>query len=249
MPVLPPHPPAGTFFLGERRENGTSAIFPFSPTGRRWPEGPDEGAAAHAGLPSASSVCALLLAASLLFATSAQAQDWQAVERVAPYTVEGTTGMELYQSIGARGPKLGVARVIAHTGFKLTWTRKYERQGNACTITVNKPKLVITYTLPKLKTKLAEPLKSRWQTFIDGVTAHEKIHGDFIKDMVKEIEAMSVGMTVENDPDCEKIRPQLQARLGELSQAQRARSREFDRVEMNDGGNVHQLILQLVEPR
>ena len=184
-----------------------------------------------------------------LLAASAFAQDWQAVERVEPYAVQGATGMEIYQSIGERGPKLGVARVIAHTGFKLTWTRKYERQGNACVITVNRPKLIITYTLPKLKSKLSEPLKGRWDTFIAGVTAHEKVHGDFIKDMVKEIEAMSVGMTVENDPNCQKIRPQLQARLGELSNAQRARSRDFDQVELSEGGNVHQLILHLVDPR
>lgn len=191
----------------------------------------------------------LIFAASLFLPGYAAAQDWQATERVEPYTVQGTTGLEIYQSIGERGPKLGIARVIAHTGFKLTWTRKYERQGDACVITVNKPKLIITYTLPKLKSKLSEPLKGRWDTFIAGVTAHEKIHGDFIKDMVKQIEAMSVGMTVENDPNCQKIRPQLQARLGELSDAQRARSRDFDKVELSDGGNVHQLILQLVDPR
>ena len=184
-----------------------------------------------------------------LLAASAFAQDWQAVERVEPYAVQGATGMEIYQSIGERGPKLGVARVIAHTGFKLTWTRKYERRGNACVITVNKPKLIITYTLPKLKSKLSEPLKSRWETFIAGVTRHEKVHGDFIKDMVKEIEAMSVGLTVDNDPDCRKIRPVLQARLGELSDAQRTRSRDFDQIEMSEGGNVHQLILHLVDPR
>jgi predicted secreted Zn-dependent protease len=184
-----------------------------------------------------------------LLAASAFAQDWQAVERVEPYAVQGATGMEIYQSIGERGPKLGVARVIAHTGFKLTWTRKYERRGNACVITVNKPKLIVTYTLPKLKSKLSEPLKSRWETFIAGVTRHEKVHGDFIKDMVKEIEAMSVGLTVDNDRDCRKIRPVLQARLGELSDAQRARSRDFDQIEMSEGGNVHQLILHLVDPR
>nr|WP_314088034.1 DUF922 domain-containing protein [uncultured Shinella sp.] len=191
----------------------------------------------------------LIVAIGLFLSGPAAAQDWQATERVEPYTVQGSTGLEIYRSIGERGPKLGIARVIAHTGFKLTWTRKYERQGDACVITVNKPKLIITYTLPKLKSKLSEPLKGRWDTFIAGVTAHEKIHGDFIKDMVKQIEAMSVGMTVENDPNCQKIRPQLQARLGELSDAQRARSRDFDKVELSDGGNVHQLILQLVDPR
>ncbi|WP_439618774.1 DUF922 domain-containing Zn-dependent protease [Shinella sp.] len=192
---------------------------------------------------------AALLLAGLLFAGNAAAQDWQAVERVEPYTVQGSTGLEIYQSIGARGPKLGLGRVIAHTGFKLTWTRKYERQGDACVITVNKPKLIITYTLPKLKSKLAEPLKGRWDTFIIGVTAHEKVHGDFIKEMVRQIETMSVGLTVENDPNCKQIRSQLQTKLGELSNAQRARSRDFDQVELTDGGNVHQLILQLVDPR
>ena len=191
----------------------------------------------------------LFLAAGLFFATGAAAADWQAVEQVVPYAVTGTTGLEIYQSIGANGPKLGAGRVIAHTGFKLTWTRKYERQGNACVITVNRPKLVITYTLPQLKTKLSGPLKDRWDTFIAGVTAHEKVHRDFIKELVRDIEAMSVGMRVEDDPDCRKIRPQLQARLGELSKAERARSRDFDKAEMSDGGNVHQLILQLVDPR
>ena len=195
------------------------------------------------------SVFPIAFSAGLLLAMGAAAQDWQAVERVEHYPVQGTTGLEIYRSIGERGPKLGAARVIAHTGFKLTWTRKYERQGNACTITVNKPKLVITYTLPQLKTTLSGPMKGRWDTFIAGVTAHEKVHGDFIKDLVRQIEAVSVGMTVENDPSCQKIRPMLQARLGELSQAERARSRDFDKVEMSDGGNVHQLILRLVDPR
>lgn len=191
----------------------------------------------------------LLLAAGLLLSTHAAAGDWQAVERVEAYAVEGATGMELYQSIGARGPKLGASRVIAHTAFKLTWTRKYERRGDACVIAVNRPRLVITYTLPKAKGRLSEPLKSRWQTFADGVAAHEKVHGDFIKEMVREIEAMSVGLTVESDPECRRIRADLQARLGELSQAQRARSREFDRVEMGDGGTLHRLVLGLVDPR
>jgi len=192
--------------------------------------------------------CALLLA-GLIFSGSAMAADWQAVERVEPYAVEGTSGLEIYRSIGERGPKLGASRVIAHTGFKLTWTRKYERQGDACTITVNRPKLIITYTLPKLKTKLSGPLKDRWERFSAGVAAHERVHGDFIREMVEQIEAASVGMSVADDPQCRKIRTRLQAKLGELSDAQRARSRDFDKVEMSDGGNVHQLILQLVDPR
>lgn len=35
-------------------------------------------------------------------------------------------------------------------------------------------------------------------------------------------------------------------RLGEISRAQRQKSRDFDKAELSDGGNVHQLILNLV---
>ena len=76
--------------------------------------------------------------------------------------------------------------------------------------------------------------------------AHEKIHGDIIKDMVRQIEASTVGLTVADDPRCSKIRAEMKKRLSALSLAQRQRSKEFDRTEMSDGGNIHQLILKLV---
>ncbi|AXA39153.1 DUF922 domain-containing Zn-dependent protease [Rhizobium leguminosarum] len=172
--------------------------------------------------------------------------EWQAVEEVRPYSISGKTGAELYESIGARGPEAGAGRVIAHTTFKLTWTRKYEPQGNACVITTNRPKLIITYTLPKPAAELPAAVKSSWQAFISGVQAHERVHGETIKEMVKEIEATSIGLTVADDPDCKKIRIELTRRLGEISQRQRQRGRDFDKIEMGDGGNIQQLILKLV---
>lgn len=180
----------------------------------------------------------------------AQTPDWQPVQRVEPYSISGTTGIELYRSIGERGPGTGVGRAIAHTSFKLTWTRRYTPQPDgACTITTNYPKLVITTVLPKPSQKLSGSIAPAWKTFIDGVVAHEKIHGDFIVEMVREIEAMSVGLSVPNDPKCSAIRQELTRRLGEISLAQRARSRDFDKVELTEGGNVHQLILDLVNTR
>ncbi|MGO7585530.1 DUF922 domain-containing Zn-dependent protease [Rhizobium ruizarguesonis] len=172
--------------------------------------------------------------------------EWQAVEEVRPYSISGKTGTELYESIGARGPEAGAGRAIAHTTFKLTWTRKYEPQGNACVIVTNRPKLIITYTLPKPSAALPAAVKSSWEAFISGVQAHERVHGETIKEMVKEIEATSIGLTVANDPDCKKIRIELTRRLGEISQRQRQRGRDFDKIEMGDGGNIQQLILKLV---
>jgi predicted secreted Zn-dependent protease len=186
-----------------------------------------------------------ITAAAILTAAPARAE-WKAVEQVETYAISGRSGSELYASIGERGPKLGITRAIAHTTFKLTWTRKYEPRGNACVLAAAKPKLIITYTLPKPSGELPAPVSRNWQTFVEGVAAHERVHGDHIKAMVREIEAQSVGLTVEGDPGCKKIRTELTGRLAALSQAQRQKSRDFDRVEMGKGGNIHGLILALV---
>lgn len=186
-----------------------------------------------------------LLCSALMLPAVARAE-WQAVEKVQTYAIQGKTGPELYASIGERGPGTGLVRAIAYTSFKLTWTRKYEPQSGGCTIVTNKPKLIITYTLPKPAEKLPSSTAAQWKTFIAGVQAHERIHGDHIKDMVKAIEVMSVGLSVPNDPGCQKIRTELTSRLSVLSQEQRQKSRDFDKVELSNGGNVHQLILNLV---
>ncbi|WP_370881116.1 DUF922 domain-containing Zn-dependent protease [Rhizobium mesoamericanum] len=186
-----------------------------------------------------------LLAASVLQPIEARAE-WQPVEQVKTYAVTGSSGAALYDSIGERGPELGGARAVAHTTFKLTWTRKYERRGNACVLAVARPKLIITYTLPKPATKLPTATQVSWATFIAGIEKHERVHGDYIKEMVRDIEAMSVGLSADDDPECSKIRLELTKRLGELSARQRQQGRDFDKVEMSEGGNIRRLVLQLV---
>ncbi|THK39393.1 DUF922 domain-containing protein [Ensifer sp. MPMI2T] len=193
-----------------------------------------------------AAVLSCLLAACVVALPAIARSEWQAVEKVQTYAISGETGAELYASIGERGPKLGPVRAIAHTDFKLTWTRKYEPQGDACVLSTARPKLTITYMLPRPAKALPEGARENWETFIAGVHKHERVHGDFIKDMVRQIESASVGLTVPDDPTCRKIRTELTKRLGALSLAQRQRSRDFDQVELSDGGNVHQLILKLV---
>ena len=187
------------------------------------------------------------LTAGFLIASQALAADWKAVEHEQPYLIQGTTGPELYASIGERGPEVGgLTRTIAHTTFKLTWRRDYQPRDGGCVLASAKPRLVITYTLPKPASRLSGTVRSNWTSFITGVRDHEKVHGEMIKDMVREIERISVGLTVENDPNCKKIREELTRRLAAISQQQRQKSRDFDRVELGDGGNIHQLILRLV---
>ena len=168
------------------------------------------------------------------------------VEKIVPYPISGSSGIELYMSIGQRGPKVGPTRAIAHTTFDLKWSRKYEPRGNACVLAAARPWLTITYTVPKPSEKLSPAVKARWDTFAAGVLAHEKVHGESIREMVRTIKGFSVGFTVENDRGCKKIRQELTKRLAAASATQRQQGRDFDRVEFREGGNMHRLILGLV---
>ncbi len=188
------------------------------------------------------------LLATCLAPVAAQA-GWEAVETVQSYSIKGRSGAELYASIGERGPKIGIARAVAVTNFKLTWTRNYEPQGGACVLVSARPKLTITYTLPKPSGQLPAAVGQNWETFIAGVRSHEKVHGDIIEQMVRDIETATVGLTVADDPGCKKIRTEMTKLLSALSLAQRQASRDFDRIELSEGGAVHQLILELVNGR
>jgi predicted secreted Zn-dependent protease len=171
----------------------------------------------------------------------------ETTERVENYAISGSSGIELYRSIGERGPKVGVARAIAHTNFKLTWSRKYEPQDDGgCTLVSARPKLIITYTLPRPAGNLPPAVKKQWDTFIEGVRLHEEEHGVHIKEMLAEIEAATIGFSATDDPKCQKVRKAIIPLLSQASVRQRERSRDFDRVEMANGGNMHRLILALV---
>ena len=195
----------------------------------------------------ASRILCSLFAAIAASAPATALADWKPVEKVEPYSVSGTSGPELYASIGERGPKAGIGRAIAFTNFKLTWSRDYQPQPDgACTLVSARPKLIISYHLPKSSEKLPEPIATNWKVFIGGVRRHERVHGEMIVAMVKEIETFSVGLSAPDDPNCKKVRARLQERLARISQAQRQKSRDFDKVELSDGGAVHELILNLV---
>ncbi|MDQ0457900.1 DUF922 domain-containing Zn-dependent protease [Rhizobium paknamense] len=168
-------------------------------------------------------------------------------EVIKPYAISGTSGPELYASIGEKGPAIGNGgRAIAHTTFTLTWKRSYEPQGQACVLTQAVPTLTITYTLPRPSGSLSSPTRENWQAFIAGIETHERTHGAHIKVMTAEIEAASLGLRAENDPKCQKVREELNRRLKEISDRKREKDRLFEQEEMKNGGNIQRLILALV---
>lgn len=192
-----------------------------------------------------------LLAFLILNSTSAavRAAEWLPREQIKPYSISGTTGPELYQSIGENSPMIGQTRSIAMTNWVLKWGRNYRREGQACVLSSAKPFLTITYTLPKPAAKLSGAVAQNWQKFIDGITRHEKVHGSDIVAMVEEIIAETVGFRVENDPKCRTIRTEVLARVKAANERYKAKSRVFDGAEIRDGGAVQVLVLDLVNGR
>ena len=167
------------------------------------------------------------------------------------YRVSGTTGLELYKSIGERGPRLrgGLSSAIAKTDFDLKWGRDYERDGNDCVLTAARSFLTITYTLPKPARKLPPDVAARWRVFIAGIRAHEAVHGKYVIEMAQQIYDTTVGFRQPNDPNCKKIRAAIQAPLKAAFVRYKTRNRDFEQSEMRNGGNIQQLILELIDGR
>jgi predicted secreted Zn-dependent protease len=154
----------------------------------------------------------LLAAACAIAAMPAAGAEWRAAEKVERYAVSGETGIALYRSVGERGPKVGTGRVVAYTTFDLKWSRKYVPTGDSCTLASARPHLILIYKLPKPAGKLPAATQKPWETFSTGIEAHERVHGEIIVDMVRKIQAVSVGLTAANDPECQKIRKELTSR-------------------------------------
>lgn len=190
---------------------------------------------------------ALALAAGLAFlALPAPAAEWQATEVTKTYAVSGSSGPELYASIGQNGPTIGPTRTIAVTNYDLRWRRSYVPEGTSCRLAAAIPFLTITYTLPKPSAKLPAATAALWQAFADGIAAHEKVHGRYVREMTQAILDTTVGMVVENDPGCRLIKERVKAPILEAGLAYKAKNSAFEKSEMAKGGNVHRLILALV---
>ncbi len=189
-----------------------------------------------------------LIALALLAAPAARADDGTVREVVKSYAISGSTGRELYDSIGRSGPLIrgGKTRTIAHTDYDLRWRRDYRKQGNACVLAAATPILTITTTLPKPKGKLPQATQAKWQTFITGIAAHEAVHAQLMRELMQTIRATTVGLTVDNDPKCIKIREAIQTPLRAAVADYRAKTREFEEAEMRQGGNVWGLVVGLV---
>lgn len=190
---------------------------------------------------------ALTLAAAPLAAE--EPNGWTPVVKIERYAISGQSELDLYKSIGEKGPMVyrGKVRAIAYTDFKLTWTRRYENDASGgCVIAENRPNVTIIYRFPKPAGRLSPAVKANWDRFEAGIETHERQHGQFIVSMVSRMVAETVGLSAANDPSCKKVRAELTRRLGAAFKEKSGKDAAFDNVEMGDGGTVRRLVMGFV---
>ena len=203
-----------------------------------------------ANMRSANMKAAMTAATCLVLALAmpAGAADWKATENTAHYAISGSTPLALYQSIGDKGPKTSTGtRAIALTTWDLKWRRDYQRRDKGCVLASALPFLSITYTLPKPATSQSGATAQSWGNFYAGIKAHELQHGAMLKTMTQAIINQTVGLATQSDDgNCNQLRANVLKNVKAAFDSYTRQSREFDRVEMSKGGNVHQLVLALV---
>lgn len=194
----------------------------------------------------------LALVFALVAASPLAAQEpggWKPTEKIERYAISGQTEMDLYKSIGEKGPMVrgGKVRAIAYTDFKLTWDRAYENDAaGGCRLARNLPNVTIVYRFPKPSGKLGTSVKARWNTFEAGIETHERQHGQFIMQMVTRMVAETSNLSAANDPSCKKVRAELTRRMGAAFKEKSGKDAAFDKAEMGDGGNVRRLVMTFV---
>lgn len=187
----------------------------------------------------------ILLAVTLT--TPLHAAEWQPTISTKTYAITGTTGAQLYASIGQKGPVISLGRrTIALTQWDLKWRRDYQPRGTSCVLASALPFVTITYTLPKPTQNLSGEVATKWARFAAGIKAHEKVHGDLVVQLTNNIINATVGLMVEDDAGCKKIREIVLDRVAAEFEIYKVDNREFEQREMSQGGNVQQLILALV---
>ena len=194
----------------------------------------------------------MALVFALVAASPIAAQEpggWKPTEKIERYAISGQTELDLYKSIGDKGPMVhgGKVRAIAYTDFKLTWTRRYENDASGgCRIAENRPNVTIIYRFPKPARKLSPSVKANWNTFETGIETHERQHGQFIMEMVRRMVVETSGLSAANDPSCKKVRAELTRRLGAAFKEKSGKDAAFDKAEMGDGGTVQRLVMRFV---
>ncbi len=164
------------------------------------------------------------------------------------YNISGDNGYKLLVAMNRYGPKHGWwSRSIAQTQYTTSWGASWKWSKGYCRAFEAPVELKITYVYPKLNSKAGNSLRSRWRTFMSGVTVHEKTHGKLAIQMAHDVEKKVLSSRLKtNDKECSGMKGHLSKEVGKVFDLYEKRQIAFDKKEHRDGGNVDRMVTRLV---
>lgn len=192
-----------------------------------------------------------LLVSVLAFATatSPALAGAKVLVKTRTYAVAGDNGVALVKAMDRSGPRHGfMTRAIAQTSYTVDWNLQVRTTHKTCRLARAVPTLHLTYTFPKASA-LSPGLSKRWKRFLAGVHRHEKMHGRIATQMVNAAARSISGLTVANDPTCNKARREARRRIDAVYARYEAKQGAFDKREHADGGKVEKLVDALAARR
>jgi len=174
----------------------------------------------------------LPLVVLLLVANVASAYDPPSVVH---YTIHGTTDRELGSAMRSLGPADPTGRRYpGRADWNVSWTYRWQSQGNRCLLTSPSVQLKGTITLPRWEDRdRADPeLQQRWDRFLAALTVHEQGHFQFGVAAADELRRQFVSL--KSNKGCAPLEAEVD-RLGRaIVEEYQQRDRQYD-VETSHG--------------
>lgn len=164
------------------------------------------------------------------------------------YPIVGRNGYDLLKQMDRKGPKHGfLTRAIAQTRYAVRWNIAWKSDGRGCRVENAAAVLDVTYSYPRVASKMNPALGKRWNTFLRGVKKHEEMHGAIARRMVTAAEKSIANISFRHDSDCRTARAEVKRRVSAVYAKYEAEQIAFDAREHRDGGNVARLVERLVQ--
>jgi predicted secreted Zn-dependent protease len=197
------------------------------------------------GVGARSAWFAAAIAAGVISAAPAGATAKVSV-RTEHYRISGQTGLALLDQMDRRGPKHGfMSRAIAQTRYSMNSSADWEWANGVCRARDVSVELAITYVYPRPTGAVPAQLKRRWSRFMQGVVAHEEMHGKIAKQMAVAASRTIQRLAVRDDRNCSRVQREMKRQVNAVVAQYEARQEQFDNREHREGGNIDRLVRSL----
>lgn len=166
-------------------------------------------------------------------------------EQTKTYNVSGKSGRQVYAKFGRRGPwKMRRKHAIAATQREFDFKNiKIAERGKKCAFVKMDIYLSLTYYYPNWTNKNSASKRAQklWRNFMRELVRHEKTHGKFFKETLRQFEKELIKISGKSFKSCREMNAIAQRRLETAYKKGQARHDAFDRRERKPSAKVRML--------